>query len=50
VPFPTTLSLDDQGRFIVGFYHQKPGPRGAKANAADAAPDAPDAENGDPTE
>jgi CRISPR-associated protein Csd1 len=22
-PFPTTLSLDDQGRFIVGFYHQK---------------------------
>jgi CRISPR-associated protein Csd1 len=50
VPFPTTLSLDDQGRFIVGFYHQKPGPRGAKTNAADAAPDAPDAENGDPTE
>jgi CRISPR-associated protein Csd1 len=35
VPFPTTLSLDDQGRFIVGFYHQRPGPRGAKATAAD---------------
>lgn len=33
LPFPTTLSLDDQGRFIVGFYHQKPGPRGAKADA-----------------
>ena len=24
MPFPTTLSLDDQGRFIVGFYHQRP--------------------------
>ena len=35
VPFPTTLALDDQGRFIVGFYHQRPGPRGAKT--ADAA-------------
>ena len=23
-PFPTTLTLDDQGRFIVGFYHQRP--------------------------
>jgi CRISPR-associated protein Csd1 len=43
LPFPTTLTLDDQGRFIVGFYHQKPGPRGAKP-AADAAPEA---ENGD---
>jgi CRISPR-associated protein Csd1 len=29
-PFPTTLSLDDQGRFIVGFYHQRPQRRGAK--------------------
>jgi CRISPR-associated protein Csd1 len=37
LPFPTTLTLDDQGRFIVGFYHQRPGPRGAKANAADTA-------------
>jgi CRISPR-associated protein Csd1 len=24
MPFPTTLSIDDQGRFIVGFYHQRP--------------------------
>jgi len=31
MPFPTTLSLDDQGRFIVGFYHQRPARRGAKA-------------------
>jgi CRISPR-associated protein Csd1 len=30
-PFPSTLSLDDQGRFIVGFYHQRPGKRGSKA-------------------
>ena len=21
-PFPATLSLEDQGRFIVGYYHQ----------------------------
>lgn len=41
LPFPTTLSLDDQGRFIVGFYHQKPGPRGAKADAT------PEAVNGE---
>jgi CRISPR-associated protein Csd1 len=39
VPFPTTLSLDDQGRFIVGFYHQRPGPRGTKATAADLPPE-----------
>ena len=32
-PFPATLALDDQGRFIVGFYHQRPGRRGAKAAA-----------------
>ena len=32
-PFPATLTLDDQGRFIVGFYHQRPGRRGAKAAA-----------------
>lgn len=38
LPFPTTLSLDDQGRFIVGYYHQKPSPRGAKAADADLAP------------
>ena len=31
MPFPTTLSLDDQGRFIVGFYHQRPVRRGAQA-------------------
>jgi len=30
-PFPSTLTLDDQGRFIVGFYHQRPGKRGGKA-------------------
>ena len=30
VPFPTILNLDDQGRFIVGFYHQRPGRRGTK--------------------
>jgi CRISPR-associated protein Csd1 len=29
-PFPTTLTLDDQGRFIVGFYHQRPGRRATK--------------------
>jgi CRISPR-associated protein Csd1 len=34
MPFPTTLSLDDQGRFIVGFYHQRPARRGAKPDAA----------------
>ena len=34
MPFPTTLSLDDQGRFIVGFYHQRPGRRGAKPDSA----------------
>lgn len=33
-PFPTTLSLDDQGRFIVGFYHQRPGRRETKATPA----------------
>jgi CRISPR-associated protein Csd1 len=43
VPFPTTLTLDDQGRFIVGFYHQRPGPRDAKATAADLPPES---ENG----
>jgi CRISPR-associated protein Csd1 len=26
LPFPTTLCLNDQGRFIVGFYHQKQHP------------------------
>jgi CRISPR-associated protein Csd1 len=34
LPFPTTLSLDDQGRFIVGYYHQRPARRGAKPEAA----------------
>jgi CRISPR-associated protein Csd1 len=34
MPFPTTLSLDDQGRFIVGFYHQRLTRRGAKPDAA----------------
>jgi CRISPR-associated protein Csd1 len=34
MPFPTTLSLDDQGRFIVGFYHQRPVRRGAQAPSA----------------
>ena len=23
-PFPATLSIDDQGRFFVGYYHQRP--------------------------
>lgn len=47
LPFPTTLTLDDQGRFIVGFYHQKPGPRGAKATD----PEAPtDTDNGETAE
>jgi CRISPR-associated protein Csd1 len=36
-PFPSTLSLDDQGRFIVGFYHQRPVRRGAKPNSAATA-------------
>lgn len=26
LPFPTTLCLNDQGRFVVGFYHQKQDP------------------------
>jgi CRISPR-associated protein Csd1 len=42
MPFPTTLSLDDQGRFIVGFYHQRPVRRGAQAPSA-TSPD-PDKE------
>jgi CRISPR-associated protein Csd1 len=33
LPFPTTLSLDDQGRFIVGFYHQRPTGSGEKPDA-----------------
>jgi CRISPR-associated protein Csd1 len=33
LPFPTTLSLDDQGRFIVGFYHQRPTGSGEKLGA-----------------
>jgi CRISPR-associated protein Csd1 len=33
MPFPSTLTLDDQGRFIVGFYHQKPGKRAGKATS-----------------
>jgi CRISPR-associated protein Csd1 len=37
MPFPTTLSLDDQGRFIVGFYHQRPARRGAKGASAPAS-------------
>ena len=37
MPFPTTLSLDDQGRFIVGFYHQRPARRGAKATSVAAS-------------
>lgn len=44
LPFPTTLSLDDQGRFIVGFYHQKPAPRGAKTSAVDTTQDAKNGE------
>lgn len=39
MPFPTTLSLDDQDCFIVGFYHQRPARRGAKP-AAGANPQA----------
>ncbi len=36
MPFPTTLSLDDQGRFIVGFYHQRSArPSGKAAPAGD---------------
>jgi CRISPR-associated protein Csd1 len=34
-PFPTTLSMDDQGRFIVGFYHQRP--RASTKKTPDAA-------------
>jgi CRISPR-associated protein Csd1 len=34
MPFPTTLSLDDQGRFVVGFYHQRPVRRAAPAPSA----------------
>jgi CRISPR-associated protein Csd1 len=33
-PFPPTLSFDDQGRFVVGYYHQRSGRR------ADTKPDA----------
>jgi CRISPR-associated protein Csd1 len=43
MPFPTTLSLDDQGRFIVGFYHQRPVRRGAQAPSV-TSPD-PDKED-----
>jgi CRISPR-associated protein Csd1 len=42
--FPTTLALEGQGRFFVGYYHQNRALYTGKANA-NAAPDNPDEPN-----
>jgi CRISPR-associated protein Csd1 len=43
-PFPTTLTLEHQGRFFVGYYHQNRALYTGKANA-DAAQNNPDEPN-----